>query len=411
LPTIQETAYPRLKSSVSARDLAAIYTPAADELALAAQVTRGEVAYLGFLILLKTFQRLGYFVLLSQVPNGIVEYVATLTGTSAVIPELPNYDVSGTRFRHIPLIRQTLHVQPYGKEARHAMLLAMSEAARTKEELADLVNVAIEELVRKKYELPAFDTLVRGARHVRTIVYRQFYQQVDARLSVKEKASLEALLVPEPESHFTPWNTLKQEPGSPTLTHLKVWLDRQVWLAKYGAQRAPEQQVLEGIPDAKIQHFAAEAKTLDAARMLEMEPRKRLTLAVSLLKMQSARILDDLAEMLIKRMSSIHQKGKAALADYHARNQQRTDELVQTLRVLVTAYRIEGSAQEKGPGGAPGDGDMAAGPGRRRSSTLRRPHGLRRRQLLSLPLALLQEPSGYAFSGAEQYLGAGHYPG
>ena len=281
--------------------------------------------------------------LLSQVPNGIVEHVATLTGTSAVIPELPNYDVSGTRFRHIPLIRQTLHVQPYGKEARHAMLLAMSEAARTKEELADLVNVAIEELVRKKYELPAFDTLVRGARHVRTIVYRQFYQQVDARLSVKEKASIEALLVPEPESHFTPWNTLKQEPGSPTLTHLKVCLDRQVWLAKYGV----DHQVLEGIPDAKIQHFAAEAKTLDAARMLEMESRKRLTLAVALLKMQSARILDDLAEMLIKRMSSIHQKGKAALADYHARNQQRTDELVQTLRVLVTAYRIEGSAQDK----------------------------------------------------------------
>lgn len=343
MPTIQETAYPRLKSSVSARDLAAIYTPASDELALAAQVTRGEVAYLGFLILFKTFQRLGYFVQLSQVPNGIVEHVATLTGTTAVISELPNYDVSGTRFRHIPLIRQTLHVQAYGKEARHAMLLAMSEAARTKEELADLINVAIEELVRKKYELPAFDTLVRGARHVRATVYRQFYQQVDATLSVEEKASIEALLVPELESHFTPWNTLKQEPGNPTLTHLKVWLDRQVWLAKYRV----EQEVLAGIPDAKIQHFAAEAKTLDAARMLEMEPRKRLTLAVSLLKVQSARVLDDLAEMLIKRMSTLHQKGKAALADYHARNQQRTDELVQTLRVLVTAYRTEGSAQEK----------------------------------------------------------------
>jgi hypothetical protein len=41
------------------------------------------------------------------------------------------------------------------------MLVAMSEAAATKDELADLINVAIEELVRKKYELPAFDTLVR----------------------------------------------------------------------------------------------------------------------------------------------------------------------------------------------------------------------------------------------------------
>ncbi len=343
MPTIQETAYPRLKRSVSARDLAVIYTPTADELALAEQVTRGTVAYLGFLLLFKTFQRLGYFVLLSQVPSSIIEHVAALTGTTPAIAELPSYDVSGTRFRHIPLIRQALQVQPFGKEARHTMLLAISEAARTKEDLADLINVAIEELVRKQYELPAFDTLVRGARHVRTLLYRQFYQQVDAALSVAEKADLEALLVPERDSRFTPWNTLKQEPGSPTLTHLKRWLERQVWLAKHRVG----QQVLVGIPAVKIQHFAAEAKTLDAARMLEMEPRKRLTLAVSLLKVQSARVLDDLAEMLIKRLASIHQKGKAALADYHVRNQQRTDELVQTLRVLVTAYRSEGSAQQK----------------------------------------------------------------
>ena len=62
MPTIQETARPRLKTHVSAPDLAAIYTPASDELALAKQSTRGEAAYLGFLALLKTFQRLGYFV-------------------------------------------------------------------------------------------------------------------------------------------------------------------------------------------------------------------------------------------------------------------------------------------------------------------------------------------------------------
>lgn len=66
------------------------------------------------------------------------------------------------------------------------MLLAMSEAARTKSDLADLINVAIEELVRKKYELPAFDTLVRAARHYRTVVYHQFYRHVEATLTPEE---------------------------------------------------------------------------------------------------------------------------------------------------------------------------------------------------------------------------------
>ena len=105
------------------------------------------------------------------------------------------------------------------------MLQAMQEAALTKEALAELVNVGIEELVRQKYELPAFDILVRGARHVRAVLYRRFYRQVDETLSEEEKACLDSLLAAASDTHFTPWNLLKQEPGSPTLTHLKVWLD------------------------------------------------------------------------------------------------------------------------------------------------------------------------------------------
>ncbi|MFO1419557.1 MAG: DUF4158 domain-containing protein [Candidatus Competibacteraceae bacterium] len=227
MPTIQETAYPRLKAHVSAHDLAAIYTPTPDELALAGQSARGEGARLGFLILLKTFQRLGYFVPVGQVPTSIAEYIAASAQTQAGLSDLAGYDLSGTRRRHLHIIRQTLQVQGYGKEARHAMTSAMGEAARTKEDLADLINVAIEELVRKKYELPAFDTLARAARHVRSVLYRRFYQQVDAALGSEEKARIETLFVPDPQSRFTPWHTLKQEPGSPTLTHFKVWLDRR----------------------------------------------------------------------------------------------------------------------------------------------------------------------------------------
>ncbi|HRY19836.1 MAG TPA: DUF4158 domain-containing protein [Candidatus Competibacteraceae bacterium] len=343
MPTPQETAYPRLKTHFSTRDLALFYTPSADEQTFVQQSARGEVARLGLLILLKTFQRLGYFVSLSQVPIGLVEYLATFTLTAVPLTLGAAYDGSGTRRRHVRLIRQRLEVQPYGPEARQAMLQAMREAARTKEDLADLINVAIEELIRQRFELPVFDTLLRGARHVRSLVYRQFYRQVETRLSREEQARLDTLFVPEPESRFTPWNTLKQEPGNPTLMHLKFWLDRQAWLSGYPL--GP--QVLAGLPAMKIRHFAHEAKTLDAARMRDMEPGKRWTLAAALLSVQAARILDDLAEMLIKRISALHHKGKEALADYQVRQRQRTDDLVRMLRDLVTAYRTEGTAEAK----------------------------------------------------------------
>src|SRR5437667_5736395 len=72
-----------------------------------------------------------------------------------------------------------------------------------------------------------------------------------------------------------------------------------------------------------------------------------LLLTAALLLVQSAQALDDLAEMLIKRMLAIHQKGKEALQQYHLEHQARTDALFTTLRDLVVAYRKEGTTDER----------------------------------------------------------------
>ena len=97
----------------------------------------------------------------------------------------------------------------------------------------------------------------------------------------------------------------------------------------------------------KIKQMAAEAKTLDAARMAEMEPNKRYALAIALLFVQSTTVKDNIGEMLIKRMMRIHTKGKQSLEQYRSQQQKRTDELVATLRDFLTAYQTEGSAEER----------------------------------------------------------------
>ncbi len=75
MPTKAETAYPRLKNHVTSRELNEIYTPTQAELALANQYTKKGVTKLGFLVLLKTFQRLGYFVAVDTVPTTIIEHI------------------------------------------------------------------------------------------------------------------------------------------------------------------------------------------------------------------------------------------------------------------------------------------------------------------------------------------------
>lgn len=90
-------------------------------------------------------------------------------------------------------------------------------------------------------------------------------------------------------------------------------------MARYqelAAQCVTVQDAVAQVPPGKLHHFAAEAKSLDAARMLALAPAKRTALLIALVVGQTARALDDLAEMLIKRLSRIHQRGKEALTRY-----------------------------------------------------------------------------------------------
>lgn len=125
--------------------------------------------------------------------------------------------------------------------------------------------------------------------------------------------------------------------------HLKDLINYLSWLSRQKVSI----DVLSNIPDIKIKQFAAEVKTLNAAQMKALEPNKRYTLAVALLAVKSARALDDLAEMFIKRMSSIYQKGKEALELYRTKNIQTTDKLVVTLRDMILAYKKDVSIEER----------------------------------------------------------------
>src|SRR5689334_16269479 len=94
MPRPQDTAYPRLKSVLTARDLDAVYTPTPAELRLARQTAKGPAAQLGFLVLLKLFQRLGRPVPLGDAPRAIIEHVARSLGIPAATLDGMAYDRS-----------------------------------------------------------------------------------------------------------------------------------------------------------------------------------------------------------------------------------------------------------------------------------------------------------------------------
>ena len=69
---------------------------------------------------------------------------------------------------------------------------------------ADLINVAVEHLVKSHIELPAFSTLDRLVGTVRTRVHEALYTQVTATLTPAQEGILESLLVVSPGQSTTP---------------------------------------------------------------------------------------------------------------------------------------------------------------------------------------------------------------
>lgn len=159
MAAIDRTAYPRFKRVVPARELAESFTPTVDEVEWARQRGQGEANALALVVLLKCYQRLGYFPKLAEVPVVVVDHVRSVVGLSDGVAAVHESDRTLTRHREYVRTRVGVRYSPSEAAVRRAVV--------TKDNPADLINVALEELVRAGCELPGFSTLDRMVAAVR----------------------------------------------------------------------------------------------------------------------------------------------------------------------------------------------------------------------------------------------------
>ena len=222
---------------------------------------------------------------------------------------IPGYDHDRTLYRHQQLVREYYQIIPYGKEARRVALRTILRAIRTMDNPADLINAAIDELIKQRYELPAFSTLDRLVGRVRTLVYGHLFRGVNARMTPEIQHTIERLLEVQTPLHRSAFSQFKLVPQSPTLSHLKAWQDRLDWLMELGSM----EPLLKDIPPAIVKHFAAEARALDTSELQDYTPAKRLMLVACLIHQAQMSTRDDLIEMFLKRMATIQVRAKEAL--------------------------------------------------------------------------------------------------
>jgi hypothetical protein len=92
---------------------------------------------------------------------------------------------------------------------------AVADAVLSMDDPADLLNVAIEELRRRRFELPAFSTLDRLTRHTRHSVNSRLFSRVAERMTDAARRNLDALLQAGPRGR-SDLNLLTEVPKSAT---------------------------------------------------------------------------------------------------------------------------------------------------------------------------------------------------
>lgn len=334
--SVHETAYPRFKPNLTDQELDEIYTPSQEELKFVYEHGKNPTEKLSLLVLLKTGQRLGYFIPPSDIPSNIMDHIAVRGHLNSIEnKQLREIEQTGARHRLRDLARGYLKLKPFDADCKTLVGHIAEEAAETKQELADIINVVIEELVHRRIELPGFSTLKRAARRSRSAVNHRLYDAIYNALSPKLKTELADFLKVGDDDTLSRWHKLKQEPKKPTNKEARSYLNHLTWLKEW-VDLLPD---VIHIPVGRWRQLVLESRTLDISDLKRMKPEKRYTLIVVLSHSQLRSAMDDAVTILLRKLNSLHNRADRRLKEYHLEHTKKIESLISQFRDVLHAYR------------------------------------------------------------------------
>lgn len=324
------TAYPRFKANLNSEELTLLYHPDENELDFVKTHSRGSISSLTLLVLLKSHERLSYFPSLDLIPDSIKNYLAKQLGMDSS-GDLTDH-AKRSRFRYFRLIRRYRGIVPYSQGGQEIASTAIEKAAYTMSDPADLINVALETLIKQKRELPAFSTLNRLVGKIRQQVHQILYKQIAEPLTDEQRQALEELLLVEQSEKMSPFARLKQTPGRATLSQMRLWSNRLEELEGI----LDTQFFVQEIAFTKIRQFAAEAQVMELHELKQIKDfPKRYSLLLCLLHKAQRQTRDELVKMLLKRMYHIRNSSRNQLKELQDQHRDIEEALMNTLSRVV----------------------------------------------------------------------------
>ncbi|MFJ4741077.1 Tn3 family transposase [Streptomyces sp. NPDC088775] len=328
MTSIERTAYPRFKRLITAHELHLFFAPSRDEVEWAAARADCDEHLLAQLLTLKSYQRMGCFPKLEEIPETVVDFVRRAV-------DLPEGTVAKaanrTAERQRTAVRRRTGLSYDKPKARRIAEAVMRSEAASKNRPADLINIALEKVVEAGLELPGFTTLDALAAKVRTEVNASICTGVYDRLGEADRERLLALLSEKDASGTTRFNRLKQSAKAPTWSHFRAQAEHLGWVDELGETGV----WLAGVASGKIADFAGEADAADAPGLRDVGLVKRLALLVCLLHKARMRARDDLTTMFCKRIALQVKRAKAELEEILGQQQALVESLIGNYRTVL----------------------------------------------------------------------------
>ncbi len=335
-PGIARLLYPELPDPVTREDLQRLFRPSYDECRWAPTVARTPASQVALLVQLKTFQFVGRFLRVDEIPSLIVEYVANRLGVEGDTRLMSS---DSTLYRHRTAVLRRLGVTAWGAAARKLARQTMTMIAEARTSPAELINAAVDALVRGRFELPSLDAFRRLASTVHRQVNTTQWQRIGSRLDEEQRAALEALLTVDPTTQESPFAVLCRPPGRASRKNLNALIERYKWLAGLPDPTDP----LQPVADAKVLQWANEARRLKAPELREYSGPRRQALLLAMIRHARGQVLDDLTQMLLKLVRKIEWRSEQRLDEWYRGRRNETDTLIRAFHDSLIIH------------GAPGD--------------------------------------------------------
>ena len=346
MSTIERTAYPRYSNrrKMKSSELDEFYTLNSSEVSLMNKYARGDKYRFNFAIQLKTFQNLGYFIALDELPDEIINHIRKTTKfhyRQSYGYERFEDDYSKSLYTHRDKIRTYLNVTKWDKQeingcrknlACKAAIKYAYEVSHNMNNIADIINAVIQHMIENSLELPSFHTLDHLVRHTRHIVNNKIFHQVMSKIELDgNQEKFVSLLYSDDSSYSTLFNNLKALPQKPSKRNFDNFIKHYHWLCSLGDAFT----YLEGVAQIKIEQFAEETDKLSADEIKKMRLPKQYTYICSLIYLSQANARDALADMICRLVATGYKQAKQELDRLAENNKKDSCEVAELLKSIV----------------------------------------------------------------------------